>query len=273
MAPSMAPNGSGELGNTRTNSPRINASKYWCFTRYPKENDDVKDMLALLAPRDTYIIGFEICPKTNKQHWQGYICFHIKKRPIEYFGKYDNTIHWEKCKGDELDNYDYCSKDGKFVTNIEIEEELDDYFIINDAKKWHLDLLELVKTKPMNRRILHWRWSKQGQMGKSAFARHLLLKSKYNMAVDGAGKDILCGISLMKENIGVYPKVLLIDLTCENSFISYSTIEKLQNGFYFSGKYKSAMELFNAPHIIVFANVEPDYSALKPDRWDVVNVD
>lgn len=59
--------------------------------------------------------GIEICPKTQKQHYQGYLEL---RKPLRMQGVKklldDNTIHLEKRKGTRDQARDYCKKDGKF---------------------------------------------------------------------------------------------------------------------------------------------------------------
>uniref|UniRef100_UPI004049B2EE hypothetical protein n=7 Tax=Pseudomonadati TaxID=3379134 RepID=UPI004049B2EE len=55
-------------------------------------------------------------------------------------------------------------------------------------------------------------------------------------------------------------------------YLSYTGIEEVKNGCFFSSKYESEMVLYNSPHIIVFANEEPTYHKLSSDRWNVVDL-
>jgi len=55
-------------------------------------------------------------------------------------------------------------------------------------------------------------------------------------------------------------------------YISYGAMEKIKNGFYMSSKYESKPIIRNCPHIICFANFEPDYDKLSQDRWKVHNI-
>ena len=41
----------------------------------------------------------------------------------------------------------------------------------------------------------------------------------------------------------------------------------------YSPKYEGGYKLFNSPHIIVFANMAPQYERLSKDRWKVRNID
>ena len=96
-------------------------SKNWCFTDFElldwakiyRETDDVR-----------YICwGEEICPKTKKKHYQGWIQMEKKKR---LFGAKkvcrSIKIHLESCRGTEGDNEKYCQKDhlykklGEYIT-------------------------------------------------------------------------------------------------------------------------------------------------------------
>jgi len=61
------------------------------------------------------ILGEEICPKTNKIHWQAYGEF-IKPMRIGAIKKAfnDDTVHLEARKGTQKQAIDYCKKDGKY---------------------------------------------------------------------------------------------------------------------------------------------------------------
>ena len=61
------------------------------------------------------IYGEEICPKTNKIHWQSYIELTKPMRMTAIKKAYDdNTIHLEKRKGTREEARDYCKKDNKY---------------------------------------------------------------------------------------------------------------------------------------------------------------
>lgn len=60
-----------------------------------------------------------------------------------------------------------------------------------------------------------------------------------------------------------------IPRTCTAEYVSYSALEELKDGIFFSGKYESSMVMTNNLHIFVFANFEPDRSKLSKDRWEI----
>jgi len=59
--------------------------------------------------------GIEICPETQRQHFQGYLEL---RKPLRIQGVKkilnDNTVHLEKRKGTRDQARDYCKKDGNF---------------------------------------------------------------------------------------------------------------------------------------------------------------
>lgn len=86
-------------------------TRYWCFTSYEqlKIDSDKKDF-------GYCIYGEEICPKTGKTHYQGYIEF---KRAVSMnvvklrLGV--NTVHCEQRMGTQDQAINYCKKDNKYV--------------------------------------------------------------------------------------------------------------------------------------------------------------
>jgi hypothetical protein len=49
--------------------------------------------------------------------------------------------------------------------------------------------------------------------------------------------------------------------------------EELKNGILVSGKYESKTVVFKVPHVIFFANFEPDMTKWSSDRYFVKNID
>ncbi len=91
-------------------------SRNWCFTDF--ELLDYQVIYEKYQDIIRYIgYGLEICPKTKKQHFQGWIQFVNKKR-MGGVKKILSTkkIHLESCRGNEIENKSYCSKDKKYVS-------------------------------------------------------------------------------------------------------------------------------------------------------------
>lgn len=59
------------------------------------------------------ILGYEVCPNTGRPHVQAYVVFRqslTRRQVINVF----KESYAEIAKGTPLENYKYCSKDGKF---------------------------------------------------------------------------------------------------------------------------------------------------------------
>lgn len=268
MAPQMAPNGSDgyALGNT-INPARIPASKKWCFTFFPADDFDLAPLSTLLSREGRYMFGEEICPETKRKHLQGWIEFKTKVRPMERI-KLLKGAHWEKMKGSIDDNINYCSKEGKVHTNIKIPRPLIDPLANRIPNEMQEEVLKLVKAQDYsNDRNIYW-FCDDGNTGKTTVCKHICMN--YNAIVlSGRAADIKAGvashIALKKElDIAIFHFV-----RSEEDYISYTAMENIKDGMYFSGKYESSMLLYNNPLVMVFANFEPDNERLTSDRWIV----
>ena len=257
----LAPVGSEGLGNTKT---RPNASLKWIMVL----NNYTEDELSLLGSEvpklcNKYIIGFE---KGNcgTPHLQGYLHFKKKTRPIEAIKL--NRIHYEKAKGDDLQNLEYCSKEGNvflqggFPKPLKIlSEEL--LFL------WQKHILEEIKLEANDRSII-WYVDKIGGRGKSVFTKYLV-HTRNALLLSGKGADMKYCLKNYIEKTGE-PNVIIIDIPRSSlNYISYTGIEEIKNGCFCSNKYESSMVLMNCPHIYIFANELPDYTQMSADRWDV----
>lgn len=99
------------MAKTKKTYPK---SRKWCFSDFELLDmtsiyDSQKDIIRYLC------YGEELCPKTKKKHYQGWIQFFNQKRLSavkKAFGT--KKLHLEPCNGTEEQNDLYCKKDGVF---------------------------------------------------------------------------------------------------------------------------------------------------------------
>lgn len=136
-----------------------------------------------------------------------------------------------------------------------------------ELRPWQTGLRDLLLGPPHPRKI-HWYWEETGNSGKSTFARWFLLSYKtLSVKIFRGGRNVDVAFAYQCERVVFfdYPRDSL-------DYISYSTLEHLKDGCIFSSKYESVSKIFDPPHVIVFANREPDRSRLSADRWDVHHI-
>lgn len=255
-------NSDGALGNTKPKPKQESDCKRWCFTLNNYTENDLKNIVDALNSDDKYIIGKEVGEK-GTPHLQGYINF-SKKCRLTALKKFNNKIHWEKCKGTEDENIEYCSKDGNYLTNLKIKKPLK---ILKEEQlyKWQKDIIEIITKEPDDRTI-YWYWEETGNVGKTTFSKYL--SAKYGaIPIEGKKNDILfCAANFESE-------IYIMDLERSmEDYVSYGAIEKIKNGYYMCSKYESRPIIRNNPHMIIFANFEPDITALSKDRWVIINL-
>lgn len=272
----LAPNGSPGLGGDGGNS-RISSSLYWIFTfnNYSIHYKNGLDSFAtLLGEYGLYVFQEEIGDE-GTPHLQGSFKFHKKGRPMETFrihtedGKY--ALRWQKCKKWSA-SVTYCTKlesrSGKVYTNIpdlDIPEKLE----VEEPYGWQLEVMDIFKEKPDKRKI-YWYWSDKGNIGKTSLAKYICATKKHSIFVNGKASDMKCAIAKMETK----PKIVILGFpkTLDHQYISYSGIEEIKDGMFFSGKYESDMVLFNNPHVIIFCNQPPDEDKLSKDRLVVKKI-
>lgn len=186
--------------------------------------------------------------------------------------------HWEMAKK-KLATIKYCSKlstrlEGSLpLTNIadlpEEQQPVRDPLRGKTLYDWQL----AVKTKCLEQadeRTINWIWEPEGNTGKTALIKHLLISmGKRATLVGGGAKDAVYAVF----SLAWKPEVVFFNLTrSQESFVSYQAIESLKDGVCASSKYESGMLLMNCPHIFIFANFEPEREKLSADRWVVTRV-
>lgn len=196
-------------GNTKTSEPKF---RNWCFTSFNElePNYDEKSMKYLA-------FGSEICPSTQKHHWQGFVCFK-NPRGLKGIKKILGNIHLEPIKGTLKQNEKYCSKAGEYTTYgilpsqgerkdlIKIKDEIMEGkqvkdIILEDPYLYHqygrtLEKVEdLMLRKQCRKEITegYWYWGETG-VGKSHKAfENYDPETHYNLPNDNGWWDGYCG--------------------------------------------------------------------------------
>jgi len=82
------------------------------------------------------ILGLEECPKTQKQHIQGFIIFKQAKTFKQWKSILPAKVHFEKCYSQALNNIKYCSKDGnvlfEYGTKPKGQGKRSDYVVVRE---------------------------------------------------------------------------------------------------------------------------------------------
>lgn len=251
-----------------------NQAKNWCFTVFAEEGEDLKTILDQLVQvvqdPNKYIFGLEVCPKTKREHLQCFVALAKKARLQTLLGHFPNYKKWHKsvCKGNLMDNYIYCAKEKKFVSNIKIPKS------IGALKKkeitlygWQLDLMEDIKKCATNSRDILWVYDYIGKSGKNCMCEFLV--EEYGAVImGGADRHIKAQVMANQEC-----EIFIINVTREGAEnVSYSAIEAVRDGIfasYFGCDANGMVRLKHYPVVIIFSNNTPDHGKLSADRWQL----
>lgn len=251
--------------------------------------------------------------ESGTPHLQGYIKLkgrHKKRWNAIQAGFGSNTIHMEKQRGSLESNIEYCLKEDsrveggltyEFYSNPadkpespEIPRGLDSerlYMYQQELEKMYIDErlnADALWSNPETRaeqerydRQIHWVWERDGNVGKTSFAKYMCRKYPNSIKVDGAAKDIKHAIlSVATDKSGTFnrrkfPKLVIWNIVRSQlddeggARISWKAVEEIKDAFFFSPKYEGGMVNENPPFILMFANQAPPLSELSADRWKV----
>lgn len=248
-------------------APRFRA---WVFTLNNHSDTEVRDLLAYLRKhtKNKFCIQEEIGEEEKTPHLQGVI--HFKHpRTFDSMKKRLPRAHLQPCRDWEA-SIAYCRKPtfaGAKRWERGIPKPITDPMVGKTLHPYQEKILNLIKKDPDPRKI-HWFWEPKGGTGKSVLTKHICMNNNA-LAVSGKASDIKYAVA---QWIAIHGEVdvVIIDLPRTNErYVSYQAMEEIKNGLFFTTKYESGMTIFNPPHLIVFANFEPDTDSLSKDRWDV----
>jgi hypothetical protein len=255
---------------TTDKKKRVSSKKRWRFTLNNYTNEDVLFFQSLVYAKSNYLVfGFEVGEECGTPHLQGYVEFKKECRPIETF-KTVRTCWLKADKGRDW-NYNYCTKDKNFWCNGTLTKPLK---LLNPDRfyEWQREIWEICNNEPDDRKI-YWYWEPTGNKGKSALVK--LLVAKQNACIlSSKASDMKYGIVKFFEKRGYYPTNVIIDIprSVDINYFSYTGIEEIKNGCFFSSKYECDQIVFNSPNIIILSNETPDEDKMSKDRWVIKRI-
>ena len=133
-------------------------------------------------------------------------------------------------------------------------------FKIDNMRQWQHTVDKFVDEEPDDRTIW-WIEDLAGDAGKSMLSKHLVL-NKGALLYTGGKWDTYR--YLLDHN-----KIMVFDLVraTDREMVPYALMEEFKNGLTVSSKYRPVTKVYKPPHVIVFANMSPDYSKLSLNRW------
>lgn len=246
----------------------IKKSRSWFFTwNNPDETAaQLAQLLHLLDPK-AFVYQREK-GEEGTEHYQG--CVYLKNQCVMPC-HLNPKIHWERCKS-WVKAIKYCSKEdtrieGPWTYNVALPQKLD---IITQLKPWQNWVKEQILLKPNDRKIL-WLWEEAGNTGKTAMARYICQHFEA-IYLNGKGSDAKYAVATMVGKGKPLDVVVFGYPRSAAEYVSYGCIEEIKDGIFFNSKYESGMVMYNSPHVIVFSNMEPDYTKMSQDRWDVQHI-
>lgn len=269
-APSRnGPNGPRAGGNTipqpnTIKKKRSPQSDKWCFTFNNYTEEEHQQILSWCAEDPEvkeYVIGEEV-GEQGTPHLQGYLRL-TKRVRLPFWKKKYPKWHVEITK-DRKASIVYCSKDGKYKTNLHVPKPIK---LISPDRPWQLEILSILEG-PIDDRKIYWYWEDIGGIGKTAFTKYLCVKHRA-IVLSGKRGDCFHQIAKVIEE-GEHPELIIFDIPrVAKDYVSWEALEKVKDGLLFSGKYEGMQCIFNPPHVICFANQPPAYEKLSRDRWMV----
>lgn len=258
-----------EGGNTSTPSPASKRIRKWFFTLNGYTTDDITRLHSTLP---THVFQEETGDGGNK-HLQGCVSFKegktfsAAKKAIDIRAHIEPVIDWDSA-------IRYCTKTETrtgqiYSLGIPIPKKLKDIIKEQGPNPLQKHLLGLLD-QPPNDRTIFWVYDSEGNTGKTTLAKHIV-DNRNAIYVGGKASDIKYAV---KEWLQTHDGIdyILFDLTrAMQNKMSYTALEEVKNGIFFCTKYESGMCRYDSPHVMVFANYEPEYDLLTKDRWHVIN--
>lgn len=255
--------------------PRCSPAKNWIATwnNYPADWQTQLQTHLIDTSRVIRLVAQPEVGEEGTPHIQ--FCIELKKKMRWSSLGLPPTIHWEVTKDVPAARL-YCSKEDTraegatpFTFGWRPPRPLR---LITELRPWQATLKARLLEEPDDRTI-YWYWESTGNTGKSAFTKYMCHHHKA-MLLSGKGNDVLNAIVKLKDESDEYPDIVIYDVprSVDMQFISWSAIEMIKNGHFYSGKYEGGHVLMPHPHLLIFSNEPPPVEKVSADRWKITQI-
>lgn len=260
-------------GNTKPPPKQDSPKKRWCFTLNNYSEDEYNNLISFFSSDSSnkYIIGKEngelkyediILSPAGTPHLQCYCNFANKIR-FTALKKINTRLHIAKCRGTELENIKYCSKEGDYISNMRVPKPLK--LLTPDMMyPYQKSIIKMLELEPDDRSIIWCQGDKN--IGKTQLLRYICAKM-FACILPTSQKHAQSQIHKTHEEVDIYVFNLTADESKFQKHELFSTIESIKDGLFSSafGTDTNGMCLFNPKHVLVMANEEPDLSKTNID--------
>lgn len=268
-------------GNTQ-HPPPASRNRNWIWTWNNYTENDMKEVKTWSeAECEQCTIAMEV-GEEGTPHLQG--CWIFKNaRTFASLKKLWPLMHLEKARNKKA-ALEYCRKEDTNVGQLVekgVCEKVADPLLGLKLHDWQQELIDYIATKPDSRTI-RWYYDPVGNCGKTSLAKHLCIKHDNEILyLSGGPSAIKYGImsflydkvkgKLVRNDNNL--RAAIFDFTrSQDERVSYQGLEEVKNGIFFNTKYECKQIVFNCPHVICFANFEPDVEKLSIDRWVIKQI-
>jgi len=257
-----------ENGNIEHSLPIPKANpiyKYdFCLNNYSEiEVCQIKETISKICKKGGF--GYEV-GESGTPHLQGYLSLIVKERItglLKHTGF--SRASFRPCRNEPA-LIAYIQKEGTswlwgFPKPINI---------ITNLYQWQKDAEALLTATIIDDRTVNWWYDVNGNIGKSAFAKYMVVKHKALYCSSGKYADL---INLVFNCNMDECRCIIFDIPRnQGNNVSYSAIESIKNGLICNTKFETGTKVFNSPHILILSNSPPDIECLSVDRWQIKNL-
>lgn len=251
--------------------PQGTQLKWWFMTwnNYPENGAEIiETLLGPLAKK--YLFQEEVGDKNGVPHLQGNFQLYKKMRWSEF--RLPNTIHWEKTDNIKA-AFKYCGKEftrtGKQYSKG-MPKTIRFDFTVDTLHPWQKTIYDMISVECMDNRTINWYWERDGDIGKSQFVKFCCHNLNAIALTYGKASDLMNMIFNADMDA---TNIIFIDIPrVGGNRVSYTALENIKNGMCVNTKFETGMKIFNAPHVVIFANEPPDMTFLSADRWNIVEL-
>jgi len=249
-------------GNSINPPAQISPSSKWCFTLNNYSEMEFEIMIKYFNDSNYfYIVGKEI-GEAGTPHLQGFCMskdskkFRLTKLEKLLIRDGVKPMRNFRAKGSARENYEYCSKDGDYISNMnKLFREA--YKDLKPDKDFMIEILNMIN-KPIDDRDIYWYYGKQG-LGKTWFVKYLV-KNHGAILLGLRAADNRNAILQYVNTNGYFPDLIIINIGWDKNLdkVNYSMFEEIKDMCFYSGKYEGGMICGPNPNLIVFANDKPE---------------